>query len=160
MDAPVRAGNGANVYLRDIGIVENGTDIVTGYAHVNGKRTVYIPVTKRSDASTLAVIDRVKAALPAIQAVVPEDVKISLEFDQSRYVVNAIRSLINEGVLGAVLTGLMVLLFPARLAQRPDRDHDDPFRAALGRRDAVGSRTDHQHHDARRTGACRRRAGR
>ena len=42
MDAPVRAGNGPNVYLRDIGIVENGTDIVTGYAHVNGKRTVYI----------------------------------------------------------------------------------------------------------------------
>src|SRR4051794_412998 len=111
MDAPVRAGNGANVYLRDIGIVENGTDIVTGYAHVNGKRTVYIPVTKRSDASTLAVIDRVKRALPAMQAVVPEDVKISLEFDQSRYVVDAIRSLINEGVLGAVLTGLVVLLF-------------------------------------------------
>ena len=111
MDAPVRAGNGPNVYLRDIGIVENGTDIVTGYAHVNGKRTVYIPVTKRSDASTLAVIDRVKRALPAMQAVVPQDVKISLEFDQSRYVVDAIRSLINEGVLGAVLTGLVVLLF-------------------------------------------------
>ena len=84
---------------------------MTGYAHVNGKRTVYIPVTKRSDASTLAVIDRVKTALPAMQAVVPEDVKISLEFDQSRYVVDAIRSLVNEGVLGAVLTGLVVLLF-------------------------------------------------
>lgn len=111
MDAPVRSGAGANVYLRDIGIVESGTDIVTSYAHVNGKRTVYIPVTKRSDASTLAVLDRVKKALPSMQAVVPEDVKISLEFDQSRYVVDAIRSLINEGVLGAVLTGLVVLLF-------------------------------------------------
>ena len=111
MDAPVRGGGAAAVYLRDIGVVENGTDIVTGYAHVDGKRTVYIPVTKRADASTLAVIDRVKRALPAMQAVVPEDVKISLEFDQSRYVVEAIRSLINEGVLGAALTGLMVLLF-------------------------------------------------
>ena len=111
MDAPVRGGSGAAVYLRDIGIVENGTDIVTGYAHVDGKRTVYIPVTKRSDASTLAVIARVKKALPSMQAVVPEDVKISLEFDQSRYVVDAIRSLVNEGLLGALLTGLMVLIF-------------------------------------------------
>ena len=111
MDAPVRGGSGAAVYLRDIGIVENGTDIVTGYAHVDGKRTVYIPVTKRSDASTLAVMARVKQALPSMQAVVPEDVKISLEFDQSRYVVDAIRSLINEGLLGALLTGLMVLIF-------------------------------------------------
>ena len=44
--------------------MENATDIVTGYAQVNGRRTVYIPVTKRADASTLDVINRVKAALP------------------------------------------------------------------------------------------------
>ncbi|MDP8979620.1 MAG: efflux RND transporter permease subunit [Acidobacteriota bacterium] len=111
MDAPVRTGSGPAVYLRDLGIVENGTDIVTGYAQVNGKRTVYIPVTKRADASTLAVIQRVKAAMPAMQAVCPPDVKISLEFDQSGYVASAIRSLVTEGVLGAVLTALVVLLF-------------------------------------------------
>ena len=64
---PIRTGSGPTVYLRDIGMVENGTDIVTGYAQVNGRRTVYIPVTKRADASTLAVINRVKAALPAFQ---------------------------------------------------------------------------------------------
>ncbi len=111
MDAPVRAGSGPSVYLRDLGVIENGTDILTGYAHVDGKRTVYIQVTKRSDASTLAVIQRVKQALPSFRAVVPEDVKVTLEFDQSQVVVNAIRSLTNEGVLGAVLTGLMVLIF-------------------------------------------------
>ena len=111
MDAPVRTGSGPTVYLRDIGVAENGTDIVSGYAHVNGKRTVYIPVTKRADASTLAVIQRVRSALPAMRAVVPEDVAVSLEFDQSAYVSNAIRGLVNEGLLGALLTGLMVLLF-------------------------------------------------
>src|SRR5262249_45614612 len=58
LDTPIRLGSGTSVYLRDIGMVGNGTDIVVGYAHVNGKRTVYIPVTKRSDASTLAVIRR------------------------------------------------------------------------------------------------------
>lgn len=109
--APIRTGSGASVYLRDIGVVENGTDIVTGYAHVNGKRTVYIPVTKRADASTLAVIRRVREALPRMRAVVPEDVEIRLEFDQSRYVVSSIRTLVNEGLLGALLTGLMVLVF-------------------------------------------------
>jgi multidrug efflux pump subunit AcrB len=111
MDAPVRAASGPTVYLRDIGVIENGTDIITGYAHVDGKRTVYIPVTKRADASTLAVISRVKEALPAMRAVVPEDVKISLEFDQSGYVAGALRGLVTEGLLGALLTGLMVLLF-------------------------------------------------
>ncbi|MBI1786513.1 MAG: efflux RND transporter permease subunit [Acidobacteria bacterium] len=108
---PIRTGPGAAVYLRDIAVVESGTDIVTGYAHVNGKRTVYIPVTKRSDASTLDVIHRVREALPRMKAVCPEDVDIRLEFDQSRYVASAIRGLINEGLLGAVLTGLMVLVF-------------------------------------------------
>lgn len=110
-DAPVRTGSGTTVFLRDIGAVENGTDILTAYAHVDGKRTVYIPVTKRADASTVAVLDRVKAALPAFRNAVPEDVQITLEFDQSGYVLSAIRSLINEGLLGAALTGVMVLIF-------------------------------------------------
>ena len=111
LDTPIRLGSGPSVYLRDIGTVENGTDIVVGYAHVNGKRTVYIPVTKRADASTLAVIQRVRDALPRLKAAAPEDVDIRLEFDQSRFVVNAIGGLTTEGLLGALLTGVMVLLF-------------------------------------------------
>lgn len=107
LDAPVRPG----VFLRDIATIESGTDIVTGYAHVNGKRTVYMQVTKRADASTLRVIDRVKAALPDMQKVAPEDVSVTLEFDQSGYVLNAIRGLMQEAMLGALLTGLSVLLF-------------------------------------------------
>src|SRR6267154_2093916 len=58
LDTPIHLGSGTSVYLRDIGTVESVTDMVVGYAHVNGKRTVYIPVTKCSDASTLAVIQR------------------------------------------------------------------------------------------------------
>ncbi|MDQ6708854.1 MAG: efflux RND transporter permease subunit [Acidobacteriota bacterium] len=111
LDTPIRLGSGPTVYLRDIGTVESGTDIVVGYAHVNGKRTVYIPVTKRSDASTLDVIKRVRDALPKMKAVAPDDVEIRLEFDQSKFVVNAIRNLVTEGALGAILTGVMVLLF-------------------------------------------------
>jgi multidrug efflux pump subunit AcrB len=111
LSTPIRPVSGATVYLRDIGTIENGTDLVTAYAHVDGRRTVYIPVTKRADASTLAVLARVRAALPEFKKVVPDDVDVKLEFDQSGYVAAAIRNLVNEGLLGALLTGLMVLLF-------------------------------------------------
>jgi multidrug efflux pump subunit AcrB len=110
-DLPIRAGSGPNVYVRDVGMVENGSDILSGYGLVNGRRTVYIPVTKRSDASTLDVVNRVKAELPRFQSLVPEDIKVSFEFDQSTIVKNSIRGLVFEGALGALLTGLMVLLF-------------------------------------------------
>src|SRR6266567_845433 len=111
MNTPIHPGSGTSVYLRDIGTVENGTDIVTAYAHVDGRRTVYIPVTKRSDASTLAVITAVKAALPVFKKVIPDDVDVQLAFDQSGYVSHAISGLVREAALGAVLTGLVVLLF-------------------------------------------------
>lgn len=108
---PLRLGAGPSVYVRDIANVELGADVTTGYALINGKRSVYIPVTKRADASTWDVVQRVKAALPDMRAAVPEDIQVSYEFDQSGYVINSIRTLITEGVLGALLTGLMVLLF-------------------------------------------------
>src|SRR5450755_815830 len=111
LNTPIRPVEGATVYLRDIGAIDNGTDLVTAYAHVNGKRTVYIPVTKRADASTLAVINSVKAAIPEFKKAVPEDVDVSLQFDQSPYVTNSLRGLMIEGLAGAALTGLMVLIF-------------------------------------------------
>ncbi len=108
---PIRTGVYPAVFLRDVGEVIDGADIITSYALVNGRRTVYIPVTKRADASTLAVVNLVKQNLPRFQNAVPADVKVSYEFDQSPYVSRAIAGLTMEGALGAVLTGLMILLF-------------------------------------------------
>jgi len=108
---PIRTGAGPTVFLRDIGTIDDSSDIVTGYAEVNGRRTVYIPVTKRADASTLAVVNEVKANLAQFQSAVPSDIKIDYEFDQSSYVRNSLLSVVKEGLLGALLTGLMVLLF-------------------------------------------------
>src|SRR5438874_859341 len=87
LDAPLRVGSGPGIYLRDVGTITDSTDVVVGYAHVNGRRTVYIPVTKRADASTLDVIRNVRDALPAMRNAAPDDVKIELAFDQSGYVV-------------------------------------------------------------------------
>ncbi len=111
---PIRTGTGAGggaVFVRDLGEVADGADIVTSYALANGKRTVYMPVTKRSDASTLSVVELVKANIPEFKKVLPDDIEVTYEFDQSPYVVRAIRDLVKEGALGALLTGLMVLLF-------------------------------------------------
>ena len=108
---PIRTGSGPTVFVRDVGNVENGSDILAGYGLFNEKRTVYIPVTKRADASTVDVVNRVRSEVPRMQALIPEDIKVSFEFDQSTYVRNAVRGLALEGALGAILTGLMVLLF-------------------------------------------------
>jgi multidrug efflux pump subunit AcrB len=111
----VGIGNGSNVggtvYLRDIGTIDDATDITTGYSLVNGRRAVYILATKRADASTMSVIDEIKKAMPKFRNEVPPDINVSFEFDQSPYVTRAIDSLATEGALGAILTGLMVLVF-------------------------------------------------
>jgi multidrug efflux pump subunit AcrB len=108
---PLRSGPKAPVYIHDVGYVQDSTDFPTGYALVNGRRSVYILVTKRADASTLSVVHAVKAALPDMQAVLPPDIHVSYEFDQSPYVTRAIWGVAGEGALGAALVGLMILLF-------------------------------------------------
>jgi multidrug efflux pump subunit AcrB len=108
---PIHTGVYPAVFVRDVAQVVDGADIVTSYALVNGRRTVYIPVTKRADASTLAVVDLVRQNIPKFQSVLPSDVHVSYEFDQSGYVKRALTGLIQEGGFGAILTGLMILLF-------------------------------------------------
>jgi multidrug efflux pump subunit AcrB len=108
---PIRLGSMDTVYIRDIATVEDTADIATGYALVNGRRTVYIPVTKRADASTLSVVSLVKENLPKFKAALPDGVDVRYEFDQSPNVTGAIGNLLLESLLGALLTGVVVLLF-------------------------------------------------
>ena len=110
-DLPIRTGAGPTVYLHDVGVIQDSTDIPTGYALVNSRRAVYIPVTKRPDASTVAVVNEVKKSLPYFQSLVPEDIKVTYELDQSQYVRTALSAVVREGLFGALLTGLVVLLF-------------------------------------------------
>lgn len=107
----VKNVDGTPVFVRDVATVNNAADVTTGYALINGKRSVYIPVTKRADASTWDVVQSIKKSLPDMQAAIPDDIKVSYEFDQSGYVVNSLKSVLFEGLLGALLTGLMVWLF-------------------------------------------------
>jgi multidrug efflux pump subunit AcrB len=111
LDISLKPGAGASVYIRDVGTVADASDILAGYALLNGRRTVYIPVTKRPDASTLTVVKEVRDNLARFQSLVPEDIKITFEFDQSQYVRNALNAVLREGIIGALLTGLMLFLF-------------------------------------------------
>ena len=107
---PVRLGEHP-VLLRDVATIEDAADITAGYALVNGRRSVYMLVTKRADASTLAVVAGVREALPRMRDAVPDDVTIDFAFDQSEIVTESMWGVGAEGLVGALLTGLMVLLF-------------------------------------------------
>src|SRR5699024_1546655 len=109
MNTPIKKVNDRTVYVRDVAQVTDGADITYGYAMVNGKRTVYLPIIKKADASTLDVVENVKASLSDFEHILPEDMKVRYEFDQSKYIQQSLTNLQVEGLLGAVLTGLMVL---------------------------------------------------
>jgi multidrug efflux pump subunit AcrB len=129
---------GQNVYLRDIATIQDNTDITYGYALVNGKKSVYLPIIKKDTGSTLDVVADVRAnmkmfqdatnstmrerrrlrqsqqggaAVSAVKDDEPDDVKVTFEFDESPTVVAAVESVATEGAIGAGLTGLMILLF-------------------------------------------------
>jgi multidrug efflux pump subunit AcrB len=111
LDIPVRGDKSGPVYMRDVATVADSSDIPAGYALIDGKRTVYIPVTKRATASTIRVVDEVKNNLPRFRALLPDGVSVSYQFDQSKYVTAALWSVVREGLLGALLVGLTVFLF-------------------------------------------------
>lgn len=111
LNTPIRSTDSRTLYIRDIATVEDAADQTTGYALVNGKRSVYLPIIKKADASTLEAVKNLKESLPKLKNLLPEDVKINYEFDQSKYIKRSLSNLIHEGILGAVFTGLMILLF-------------------------------------------------
>lgn len=108
---PLMKGDVKTLFLGDVATVSDGADIATGYALINGKRSVYINVAKSGKASTWDVVKNLKKQLPMIQNNMPDDVTVSFEFDQSVYVINALKNLLLEGLIGIILTGLMVMLF-------------------------------------------------
>jgi multidrug efflux pump subunit AcrB len=102
---------GENVYIRDVATIRDDIDITYGYALVNGKKSVYLPIIKKDTASTLTVVADIRKSMQLFRDVVPKDVTVNFEFDESPTVVQAVKSVATEGLIGATLTGLMILLF-------------------------------------------------
>jgi len=110
-DLPVRSDNGTVTYVRDVANVHDGAQPQINVVRVNGRHSVLITVLKTGEASTLAVIDRIKELLPAIAQRLPPEMKIIPSGDQSLFVRAAVNGVIRECVIAAALTGLMILLF-------------------------------------------------
>jgi multidrug efflux pump subunit AcrB len=108
-DIPLKTGR--NVYLRDVATIQDDTDITYGYALVNGNKSAYLPIIKKDTGSTLTVVADVHKSMQLFRDAVPKDVTVNFEFDESPTVVAAVESVATEGLIGAGLTGLMILLF-------------------------------------------------
>ena len=110
-DLPVKVVNGATIYMRDVANVRDGSGPQTNVVHVDGRRSVLMTVLKNGATSTLAIVQGVKDALPAIAATLPDSLHIVPIGDQSVFVKGAVTGVVVEGAIAAALTSLMILLF-------------------------------------------------
>src|SRR5215813_4349100 len=108
---PIGVFNGAPVTIGDVGHVSDSFATQTNIVHVNGKRAVYLAILKHADASTLAVVDAARAALPEIQAAAPHGLDLRLDFDQSVFVRAAVENVIREAIISSILVSALILLF-------------------------------------------------
>ncbi len=108
---PLGVYNGAPVMLGDVAHVSDSFAVQTNIVHVNGKRAIYLAILKHADASTLAVVDAARDALPQIRAAAPNGLEIKLDFDQSVFVRGAVQNVIREAIISSVLVSLMILVF-------------------------------------------------
>src|SRR5258705_1354258 len=107
---PVKFGNGANIFLKDVAQVRDGSLVQQNIVREDGHRSVLLSVIKNGNASTLAVVNGVKKALEATHAAAPAGMKITELFDQSIFVTNSVTGVPREGAIAAGLTALMILI--------------------------------------------------
>src|SRR4029077_20291767 len=110
-DIPVKFTNGATVFVKDVAQVRDGALVQQNIVRDDGRRSVLLSIIKNGNASTLAVVNGVKAALQTARAAAPPGLKITELFDQSVFVTNAVAGVLREGAIAAALTALMILLF-------------------------------------------------
>jgi multidrug efflux pump subunit AcrB len=108
---PIKYTNGPTVFLKDVGQVHDGWAVQQNIVHENGRRSVLLSVIKNGNASTLAVVNRVRKVLQVAREAAPPGLNINELFDQSKLVRDSIASVLREGAIAAGLTGLMILLF-------------------------------------------------
>ena len=110
-DLPIRASNGAIVFMKDIGQVRNGFAVQTNVVRQDGHRSALLTVLKNGQASTLDIVNAVEKALPRVKADLPPALRITPLFDQSIFVRTSINEVLREAGIAAFLTALMILLF-------------------------------------------------
>lgn len=110
-DFPIKVENGAPVFVKDIGTVQDSFAIQTNIVHVDGRRQVYIPIYRQPGANTIQAVEGVKDSIQRILTRIPKGIHLDVIFDQSHFVRESISSLEKEGMLGALLASFMILIF-------------------------------------------------
>jgi multidrug efflux pump subunit AcrB len=108
---PIRTVDGTTVYMRDVAHVRDGSPPQRNIVRVDGGRAVLMTVLKAGSASTIAIVDQVRALLPRLKETLPPDLNVAALSDQSLFVKAAVEGVVKEGVIAAALTSLMILLF-------------------------------------------------
>ncbi len=108
---PIKVVGTAPVYLGDVAQVSESYAEQTNIVRVNGRRATYLAILKHADASTLAVVEATREAIPLIKQVAPKGLDLKINFDQSVFVRAAVKAVAREAILGAVLVSLMILIF-------------------------------------------------
>jgi len=108
---PIGVFDGTPVTIGDVGHVSDSFATQANIVHVDGKRAVYLAILKHADASTLAVVDAARAALPEIQAAAPGGLELKLDFDQSVFVRAAVENVIREAIISSILVSALILVF-------------------------------------------------
>jgi len=110
-DLPIKAVNGSMVYIRDVAHVHDGFAFQTNIVHVDSRRSAVLSVFKTGKASTLDIVSQVRAELPRVLAGLPPEFKVNPTADQSLFVRDAIKGVLREAVIAALLTAAMILVF-------------------------------------------------
>jgi multidrug efflux pump subunit AcrB len=110
-DLPVKAVNGAVIYIRDVGHVRDGNPPQTNIVHVDGRRAIMMAIMKVGSASTLDIIKGVHEKLDSIKGQLPPQMRINALSDQSIFVRGAINGVVREALIAACLTAIMILIF-------------------------------------------------
>ncbi|HEY4321548.1 MAG TPA: efflux RND transporter permease subunit [Gemmatimonadales bacterium] len=108
---PIKTVNGATVTLADVAQVRYGSGVQNSIVRQNGQRGTYLTVLKNGKVSTLNIVDQVKKMVPKLRDLMPSDVTLTLLGDQSIFVRATISGVLREGVLAALLTAVMILVF-------------------------------------------------
>jgi CzcA family heavy metal efflux pump len=110
-DLPVKTSNSSTLYLRDVAHVRDGFLPQTNIVRQDGVRGVLMAIYKLGGASTLTVVNAIKAMVPLAAQSLPRDLTIKALFDQSLFVRAAIQGVLREGLIAACLTAVMILIF-------------------------------------------------
>ena len=108
---PIRVVGNVPVTIGDVATVADGFADQTNLVRIDGRRAAYLAILKKSDASTLAVVEAARALVPKLQAVAPDGLELRLDFDQSIFVRRAIASVVQEAIVSGILVALMILGF-------------------------------------------------